>query len=44
MGFALAEEAAERGAEVTLVTGPVNLTTSNPQITDNQDRICGGDV
>ena len=27
MGFAIAEEAASRGASVTLVTGPVNLTT-----------------
>lgn len=32
MGFALAEEAARRGAEVTLVSGPVSLTTSNPAI------------
>ena len=28
MGYAIAEAAAERGAEVTLVTGPVNLTPS----------------
>ena len=27
MGFAIAEEAASRGASVTLVTGPVHLTT-----------------
>ena len=27
MGFAIAEEAASRGAKVTLVTGPVHLTT-----------------
>ncbi|WP_347552734.1 bifunctional phosphopantothenoylcysteine decarboxylase/phosphopantothenate--cysteine ligase CoaBC [Pseudalkalibacillus hwajinpoensis] len=27
MGFALAEEAAKRGAEVTLITGPVSLST-----------------
>ncbi|MDE6380305.1 MAG: bifunctional phosphopantothenoylcysteine decarboxylase/phosphopantothenate--cysteine ligase CoaBC [Muribaculaceae bacterium] len=32
MGFAIAEEAATRGAEVTLVTGPVSLSTSNPRI------------
>lgn len=32
MGFALAEEFASRGAEVTLVTGPVALTTENPKI------------
>lgn len=32
MGFALAEEAAERGAEVILVTGPVNLKTDHPGI------------
>ncbi len=33
MGFALAEEAASRGADVTLVTGPVSLHTSHPAIT-----------
>lgn len=32
MGFALAEECARRGAEVTLVAGPVALTTSRPGI------------
>lgn len=32
MGFALAEAAYELGAEVTLVTGPVNLETSHPAI------------
>jgi phosphopantothenoylcysteine decarboxylase/phosphopantothenate--cysteine ligase len=32
MGFALAETAAEEGAEVTLVAGPVSLSTSNPKI------------
>lgn len=32
MGFAIAEEAAARGAEVTLVTGPVDLHTANPMI------------
>lgn len=32
MGFAIAEAAAERGAEVTLVAGPVSLQTSNPAI------------
>lgn len=33
MGYALAEAAARRGAEVTLVSGPVALTTENPSIT-----------
>ncbi len=32
MGFAIAEEAAARGADVILVTGPVALHTSNPRI------------
>ncbi len=32
MGFALAEEAAKRGADVTLVCGPCSLTTGNPAI------------
>lgn len=32
MGFAIAEEAASRGASVTLVTGPVSLDTVNPDI------------
>jgi phosphopantothenoylcysteine decarboxylase/phosphopantothenate--cysteine ligase len=32
MGFALAEECASRGAKVTLIAGPVNLTTQNPNI------------
>ncbi len=32
MGFALAEECARRGAEVTLVTGPVALETLHPRI------------
>ncbi len=32
MGFALAEECASRGADVTLVAGPVSLTTSHPNI------------
>lgn len=32
MGFALAEECAARGANVTLVAGPVNMTVSNPAI------------
>jgi len=32
MGFALAEECAARGAEVTLIAGPVNLKTVNPGI------------
>ena len=32
MGFALAEECARRGAEVTLVAGPVALKTEHPSI------------
>ncbi|HBJ76753.1 MAG TPA: bifunctional phosphopantothenoylcysteine decarboxylase/phosphopantothenate--cysteine ligase CoaBC [Porphyromonadaceae bacterium] len=32
MGFALAEECAERGAKVTLITGPVKLTTQHKNI------------
>lgn len=33
MGFALAEECAERGADVILVSGPVSLKTIHPNIT-----------
>ena len=32
MGFAIAEEMAARGAEVTLIAGPVNLKLSNKRI------------
>lgn len=32
MGYALAEECAERGAEVTLVSGPVSLKAKHPSI------------
>jgi phosphopantothenoylcysteine decarboxylase / phosphopantothenate---cysteine ligase len=32
MGISIAEEAAGRGAQVTLVTGPVSLKVSNPRI------------
>ena len=32
MGFALAEECASRGADVTLIAGPVSLTTEHPNI------------
>jgi phosphopantothenoylcysteine decarboxylase/phosphopantothenate--cysteine ligase len=32
MGFALAEKAAELGAKVTLISGPVHLKTNNPTI------------
>ena len=32
MGYAIAEECARRGAEVTLVSGPVSLKCSNPRI------------
>jgi phosphopantothenoylcysteine decarboxylase / phosphopantothenate---cysteine ligase len=33
MGFALAEEAALRGASVTLISGPTAIMTNNPNIT-----------
>lgn len=33
MGYALAEEAAQRGAEVTLVSGPVAIKARHPRIT-----------
>src|SRR5690554_6918459 len=33
MGFALAEECAARGAEVTLIAGPTSLSTRHPNIT-----------
>lgn len=32
MGFAIAEEAAFRGADVTLITGPVSLDVKNPRV------------
>jgi len=32
MGFALAEECARRGAQVTLIAGPVSLSISHPRI------------
>ena len=32
MGYAIAEEAARRGAEVTIISGPVSITTSIPNI------------
>jgi phosphopantothenoylcysteine decarboxylase/phosphopantothenate--cysteine ligase len=32
MGYALAEEFANRGAFVNLISGPVNITTNNPNI------------
>jgi len=32
MGFALAEECADRGAQVTLIAGPVSIKTVNPSI------------
>ncbi len=32
MGFALAEECASRGADVTLISGPVSLSVSSPRI------------
>ncbi len=33
MGYAIAEECANRGAKVTLVSGPVSLSTANERIT-----------
>ncbi len=33
MGFAIAQEAANRGAEVTLIAGPTHLTLDHPSIT-----------
>lgn len=33
MGYALAQKAADRGAEVTLVSGPVSLKATHPSIT-----------
>ena len=41
MGFALAEECAERGADVTLVTGPVSLAT--PQGSINRIDVMSAD-
>ncbi len=32
MGYAIAAEAARRGAEVTLVSGPVSLSVTHPSI------------
>ncbi len=32
MGFAIAEELANQGAEVNLISGPTNLTMSNPKV------------
>ena len=32
MGFAIAEEAAKRGADVTLITGPTTLTCDHPSV------------
>lgn len=32
MGYAIAEECAARGAEVTVISGPVQITCSNPRI------------
>lgn len=33
MGYAIAEEAARRGADVTIVSGPVSISTSLPNVT-----------
>ena len=43
MGFALAEACAELGAEVNLVCGPVNLSTSHPNI-NRIDVECAEDM
>jgi len=43
MGFALAEEFAEKGAEVTLVTGPTNLNPENENIA-RQDVMSANDM
>lgn len=32
MGYAIADEAASRGAEVTIVSGPVNIKPTNPNV------------
>ncbi len=47
MGFAIAEELADRGAQVQLVSGPVNLELKNPSIqridvssADDMQRVC----
>lgn len=32
MGYSLAEECASRGADVTIVSGPVSITTDNPSV------------
>ncbi len=48
MGFAIAEELARRGAEVTLVTGPVDLTVDNPLISrvdvESAEQMCRATV
>jgi len=43
MGFAIAREAAARGAMVTLVTGPVNMETNDPAIR-RIDVVCAADM
>lgn len=48
MGYALAIEAAERGADVTLVSGPTALTVSHPRVrridVESADRMCAACV
>lgn len=48
MGFAIAEELARRGAEVTLVAGPVDLTVDNPLISrvdvESAEQMCRATV
>ncbi len=44
MGFALAEEAARRGAKVALVCGPCGLHCENPRCDKNRCRECQGDA
>ena len=41
MGFALAEECARRGAEVTLIAGPVQLETRHSRIGIGGGNVCG---
>ena len=43
MGFALAKEAAERGASVILVTGPTTLSAGHPAI-DRKDVVSAGEM
>lgn len=48
MGFAIAEELADRGAEVTLIAGPVSLTVDHPRIrrvdVESAEEMCDATV